>query len=467
MRRKSSACIAALIAASVMLTGCELNIGNKDSAETSADTEALAGNDVNPGAEQAAESDTTGTAANESETESEGGEDTGSAEEEEEYEMPSPVCFLKNTVSYKNGSIVTGEKDVVKISPTSLVSFGLSQEDVQGLSDSIDMVMKINDASFENAYDELADAAGNESNSSWLPYYMTSKVSIPRADSVVTSIVIMNSSFSGGAHGMASVDTYSFDSQTGNELKVDDVFKDTSKLPKMIKDSIDSSVDLSADEDYFRNAIKNDEIEFIIDNAGLTFFFNPTDVAPYADGIVTASIPFFNNEDMFVKKFTNTMPSYAAHIVAGAPYNDYVVDANKIDSLYVYSNSGKAGSPITSISVNCGKYSDEQEIDKAQYVEYTYFETVDYGRFLYAEATGTDGAMVTYIWKIETDGSGIAFVDKKENTCAPMYSDAIDGVNYFELLTHPEEMVMENAGRVEHYFIGEDGSPAREARDEE
>lgn len=384
---------------------------------------------------------------------------------EEEYEMPSPICIVKNTTKYNDSNdegfvFVTGEKDDIKIAPKPVIDFGKGASDYKDLAESVDMIMKLNGAGFDNEFSELSNII-EDTPEEYFPFYCNSKVSVPRADSVLMSIIILSSDFTGGAHGNYGVTTYCLDSETGNELKLSDIVTDTSKLPDMILKAIDEDVMLQVEKGYFETAVKNNEVFFIVDNVGLTFYFNPYEIAPYADGIVTATIPFFNNEDLFVRKYQNTMPSYAANILAGVPYIDYTVNGNRIDPLYLYSVSNSSNGQIDSIVVAAGDERDEQLVENGQYVEYTFMRSVDAGTYLYAEVTKMDGSMSTYIWKIDSTGSGISFVNRMDNMCSPMYPESIDGNEYFELIPHPEEMVLERAGKVDHYFLGVDGVPEK------
>ena len=466
--RKSGKWLALMLATGLALTGCSGSTGEAGQTETTQETAAVADAqaEVTPVAEEnieveAAAADETA----QTETAADGSEGAdGSTETAEEYAPSSPLCLLKSTQVYEDAAgsevLAKGERDIIKLAPSKTIDFGYGADDYKALSDKIDSIMKAEGTSFDAAYEDLKVTAG-EIDGSWLPAWEKSKISVPRADNYVFSMIIMGAYYAGGAHGNEGITTYCLDSETGEELSLDKIVKDTSKLPDMIMNAIDKDISVWVEKDYFETAISNNEISYVLDNVGLTFYFAPYEIASYADGIVTATIPFFNNDELFNGKYSwNTAPmSYAAHLTEGVKYADYTVSASDITPLYVYSASGNGAGPITEISVHAGSYSDTQTVDNAQFVEYTYFEYVDAGRIVFAEVTGADGTMSTYIWKIDTEGAGISLVDKIDNMCAPMYSPELDGVSYFQLLEHPEAMTIEKNGKKDTYVMGSDGIP--------
>lgn len=463
--KRYSRILALLLASSMLMAGCGKN-DNKEAessiVEETTESETEENKEEDSKKEEALAEEPADEENSEEESE-EAIEETIDLDKEEpfEYEMPSPVCLVKTTVTYQDGKDIKGEKDTIRIAPTPDISFGLGADTLTDLSDSVDMIMKLQDVAFENAYDEAKEMAIDAPSSDFLPYVCTSKISVPRADNFVMSLVIESYQATGGAHGNTAVTTHCLDSQTGNELKLSDIVRNTDKLPEMIMSAIDKNVNLMVDKNYFEEAVKKNELSFVLDNTGMTFYFSPYDIAPYSDGIVTASIPFFENEYFFVKKYSDftTGPNYAAHLVAGLPYSDYTIDGRNLIPITVYSVEKSNGGPINEIIIDADKEHCSLEIDDAAFVEYTYFQYVDCGSCIYAEATGVDGAMTTYVFAVDSANKTIEYVDRLDNMCAPMYGEEIDGEAYFNLLAHPEGMIMERAGRVDRYAIGSDYKP--------
>lgn len=387
-------------------------------------------------------------------------------EELEELEMPSPLCILKNSTSQmESGSAtgvtyVTGSMDTIKLAPKSTIEFAKDASDFPKLAESIDSLMTALKEEYDAGYKNVSDLTLDpDINEDWLPYFYEMNVSVPRADTEVVSILVQEGDFTGGAHPNSSIATYCFDTKTGNRLKISDVFTDTKDLPKLIKNGIDKEVILSVEDDYFKKAVKDNNIGFIITNAGVTFMFSPYEVAPYAAGTVTSTISFAGHEDIIKREYANTMPSYAANIMQAISYEDYVVSGNSIDNLYVYASSYSGGNKFSDITISCKDAINTQEIEYATDVEFTYIEYVDAGRIIYAEAVDAKGGVTLYVWKVNTDKGTIEFVDKFPNMGSPMYPETIDGVDYYELPVHPEGFMLEKAGRQNEYVVGEDGIP--------
>ncbi len=105
-------------------------------------------------------------------------------------------------------------------------------------------------------------------------------------------------SYGGGAHGMTSMVTRVFDTETGNQLGLRDIFIDgyftnireelratlTEKLGESsTKDAIEGGTAL---EDYIEN--------FYLTDTAIGFVFSSYGVGPYAIGVVDVQVPFEN-----------------------------------------------------------------------------------------------------------------------------------------------------------------------------
>ena len=142
-------------------------------------------------------------------------------------------------------------------------------------------------------------------------YQEDERVAVVRADENILSFVIESSYYSGGAHGGAMYGGYTFDVNTGAQLSVKD-YGDESKIAATSKDFILTTIEESPEaakealfdddvtsykqviEDYFTGDALP---ENYLDHTGITFMFQQYDLAPYAAGIVSFTVPYSTFED--------------------------------------------------------------------------------------------------------------------------------------------------------------------------
>jgi len=95
--------------------------------------------------------------------------------------------------------------------------------------------------------------------------------------------------FSGGAHGMYGTFHTCVDLETGRKLAFADIFAPDSEnaLTAIIKRIIANE----AEGDYFDSEIKPSD-NFYFNGEGVTFVYNPYEIAPYYVGIVEILVPF-------------------------------------------------------------------------------------------------------------------------------------------------------------------------------
>ncbi|MBR1740819.1 MAG: DUF4163 domain-containing protein, partial [Lachnospiraceae bacterium] len=151
-------------------------------------------------------------------------------------------------------------------------------------------------------------------------------LSVSRADSRVVSLMTKYSDYLGGAHGMYYTDGISFDAETGKILKLEDVFADVDSLPALLEKKLikkygkdafyHSADDLSIFADYGTVGadgsvhIKEEDYTWCISNDGVTFYFAPYSIAPYAGGEFECLIPF-RKKDLFQGSYAEIPKAYA------------------------------------------------------------------------------------------------------------------------------------------------------------
>ena len=150
-------------------------------------------------------------------------------------------------------------------------------------------------------------------------------VFVRRADTLAVSLLEYSRSYEGGVHGMYGVLGRNFDSQTGQELTLGDVFTDMGELAVAIgaqlrrdypKASFMESGGVGMME-MVDQLVKNGSIIWTLDPCGASFYFNPYLLGSYAEGIFTATILFDEHPRLFAEKYRRSPRSFCMEL---APY---------------------------------------------------------------------------------------------------------------------------------------------------
>ncbi len=128
-------------------------------------------------------------------------------------------------------------------------------------------------------YVAFASEAYKNDSESFSTYVSTLDVQVRRADGVAVSI--LEDYFSDGCRDFNGIN---YDSESGKELVLSDVFTDVSKIPATVEKELLSRLGenkpsgASAVIEYFKNT-SDDSITWVLDYNGVTFYFNPGDIA--------------------------------------------------------------------------------------------------------------------------------------------------------------------------------------------
>ncbi len=125
-----------------------------------------------------------------------------------------------------------------------------------------------------------------------------STVDVTFSDSAYFAISMNNYSYTGGAHPNYSISKKIFDKETGQIIKLVDLVKDVSAIKKLVeinfRKEVKVPVPISLSESGFW--FENDQFTLPenvgMTNDGLEFYYNPYEVAPYAQGAIEIVLPF-------------------------------------------------------------------------------------------------------------------------------------------------------------------------------
>lgn len=130
--------------------------------------------------------------------------------------------------------------------------------------------------------------------------------------------------YTGGAHGNYSYSNHSINLKTLKPIAIDEILSDNyedelitiikSKLPHVIMEKLDNSVtDINELKTYFFDFEKIEVTDnFMLTETGMTFTYNPYEIAPFAAGEIEVHIPYGEmmnllNPDAFARLFPSRM----------------------------------------------------------------------------------------------------------------------------------------------------------------
>ncbi|MCM1177923.1 MAG: DUF3298 and DUF4163 domain-containing protein [Clostridium sp.] len=109
----------------------------------------------------------------------------------------------------------------------------------------------------------------------------------------MVSYAVRKYSYTGGAHGMTTTTAYTFDSKSGKIMTEGDIFADgyTEKLSAMLTAHASDGYGNPDDLVLFVDKIEPNG-NFSVGADGITYIYNPYDVAPYSSGTVNITVPW-------------------------------------------------------------------------------------------------------------------------------------------------------------------------------
>ena len=199
-----------------------------------------------------------------------------------------------------------------------------------------------------------------------MPYYSKlyqySEARVHRADAGIFSWVFESSMYFGGAHGDYGYGGYTYDAQTGRELQLKDVVTDipamTDHVIGFLRANYDNEIFFDSMEDtvrgYFEEEAKEGgegRISWTLEPDGITFWFSPYEIAPYASGVQCARVLFAEAPELFAERATATaQDNYAIEIPYYTPVWADLGGDGKIDQIQVWGDLNE-NSEYTNIHV--------------------------------------------------------------------------------------------------------------------
>lgn len=300
----------------------------------------------------------------------------------------------------------------------------------------------------------------------WGPYTSEVSLSVRRADSIALSVLKQDVEFTGGAHPISFYSGATFDSQSGKPLHLSDVVTDPSALPgilePMLKAKYPNTSFFSLSDDLKSAAEKGDDgFSWTLDPQGVTFYFSPYMLASYADGLLTATIPFAGYPELFSEAYTIVPEDYTLFFQPWKPLSYDLDDDGDMEEITVSGEEDENGT-YTTLSVKVDQSSYDFEIYSFALNPYL-VHTADGHNYLYlktSEENDWQQLLVYDLRKDQVSEVGRTEGDSFYDTCSADNSivrKLPTNPNSFRLSTRMN--ILSTAYGERFYKIGADGMP--------
>jgi len=153
-------------------------------------------------------------------------------------------------------------------------------------------------------------ASGRYSDDGTVPYSYELSYSGLRADSTIFSCVGCEYIYLGGAHPVTYYKTHTFDTKTGKELKLSDIFVTTDGLAKVIVEETEKQIepkssmpDKAETLKTVQKMIDENRLQFGLTEDNFMVYFGSYAIGPYALGTLEIKIPYIRYSKMFNDKY--------------------------------------------------------------------------------------------------------------------------------------------------------------------
>lgn len=314
------------------------------------------------------------------------------------------------------------------------------QDDFPALSSALDQLnTDQSEAAFRFTQEWLPDAKEflTQNPDFFGGFTYESAYTLQRADSLVLSLREDFSSYTGGVHGYYGVLGHNFDTATGRQLTLKDVLTDTKGLDQILAEKIRAKYAFEPFPSLDEMLAEYDSEDYIwtLGYQGITFYFNPYEIAAYAAGLLTVTVWFDEMPELFRDEYT-LLPE-DGYAVGLPEYHDLDVDLDPADGttdvLSVWGQEDEYGAKHPVIRLNGEELVDESW--SAYYIT-PYLVSLGGEFYLMAEGSADNDYCTMYIYDLSTltlreSFSGTGFMHHRR----PEAGD--DGIFYTEVLTDP------------------------------
>ncbi len=178
-------------------------------------------------------------------------------------------------------------------------------------------------------------------------------VLLRRADSLAVSYIQTSSSYTGGVHGMYGYSGINFDGTSGRPLTAADVFANTEMLTAALIEQLRSwypdtpFIDM---EKGVENRVKEGTLNFTLDPRGVTFYFNPYEIASYADGMLQVYIGYDQQPELFKPEYSRGPANYCAVLELDTVFTGDIREQGSVDQLRIFLHNNAVHVELNGVS---------------------------------------------------------------------------------------------------------------------
>ncbi len=274
----------------------------------------------------------------------------------------------------------------------------------------------------------------------WYPYESLEQASVRRADTKVLSILYNGYTYTGGAHGFPYFWGESYDVTTGELLSLSDVVTKKDGLSDLIWKELseaypDETWDGEADLADLMEA--EDVLSWTLDYNGITFYFNPYDLAAYAYGRQQVTLSFLEYPDLVKEAYLTVPVSYGVQIPRDCNFYDDVTGDGKADTLS-WNTFGLYDGVAETLTVTLNGTDYDFEIYAFDTVV-TFLKTREGEYYLYAQNTMENDYTETHCYRL---GETVEHMGVMDGGLRYHHHNAEDLYFVSDVLTNPDSFWM-------------------------
>lgn len=276
--------------------------------------------------------------------------------------------------------------------------------------------------------------------------YWEEKVWAVRADSHVASFLREGYTYKGGAHGLLGYGGITFDSQTGNKMELEDIVTDTDRLVELAAQRLEEKYQeiglFESPKEALAEQVENGYAVWTAGYEGLTFYFDPYSLAPYGYGVLTVTIPYQEQPDLFVPKVCEIPASWAVQVTPGMEL-DLGRDGT-LDSVQIYGVENM-GSAYEQLQILVNSQESLTDMWCYSYVPYVVHSDDMDTELLIVETTADNDYQVTLVYELDPEKDGFRTPQRVAGTGFFSYfQEKEDGETEYgtQILTDPSHFCM-------------------------
>ena len=234
-----------------------------------------------------------------------------------------------------------------------------TKEEYPLLAEAFDTWNKEKKSQAEEAFAEVTEAAEEmlkEIPDMFSSFSNEERAYIQRADTSVVSVLSCYSGYMGGAHGYYGYRTVNFNPASGAQYALSDLVSDPEAFMQCVKETLYAEHDeLEKDltESYFSETAP-DEMIWTAGPRGITCYFDPYTLGPYAIGSQKAEISYAEHPELFTEEIRDVPENYGVELPA---FETSVIDGRTIS---LYGNASEYdGYDSVTVSVDGEETTDE------------------------------------------------------------------------------------------------------------